>query len=618
MGIVKASYISAVGMLGVLCSILMYAVLLTTGPVVLAGVIVNVLPLTLLVISLYLFICNIFFTESRANICRLADLLQVYSNNLTTWSVLSFLLIGCQIVLVWGGEALSFFYMGGLLPNGDGSSYYKGARRLLLEGDLSEWSSRRPFMTAYLAFILAISKFSLSATIAVVSAIAAFSIAVFASAIRRTEPLPVVLWAFVLVFFFYYRLVGTPLSENLGLTFGCISFAFLWLAADKKIIKLFLAGLLFMALAQATRSGAVFVLPALVIWGTFWLATGVRSRFAVLIGGCAAIILGFLLNRLLMEIGGAGSTAGFGNFSYTVYGLSVGEGGWSQIMKDHPEVVALAEPARSQGIYALAINNIINDPSSLFNALLRNFYMFAIANGGLNIVTGTKAWLLVQVPTLIGVIWCIRYIKNPRYAMLLFTLAGIIVSSIIVTEDGGLRVFAATIPFSAAIAAVGLPIKKSIQGAGALSHGFNIKAPVFSSSFLGAVVLLGIFITISVCPLNSGIQSEEKNTCSPEDRLLTITYPARTAIHLRVNEQEYPHYVPNVFVNDFRDALKHNGRRRDWPDIELLPIPYSMLSLGKYVLLPTALISNDPPEITVCTRRVGWLFIDQKLLKSPM
>jgi hypothetical protein len=604
--------------IGVIVCVLAYMTFLVTGPVIISGIVISVIPVVLFLTSIYLLFCGFFFSTKKNYTCRLSKLLESHSSSLITWMILSFSLVGIQLVIIWGGEALSFFYMGGLLPNSDANNYYKGARRLLLDGNLSEWSSRRPFMTTYLASILTISKFSLSATIAVISAITAFSIALFATALRRTEPLAIVLWAFVLVFFFYHRLVGTTLSENLGLTFGSIAFVFLWGAANERNIRLFLLGVTFMALAQVTRSGAVFVLPALILWGTFWLASGLRTRLLVFFGGCVTVILGFLLNRLLLELGGAGGTGGFGNFSYTVYGLSVGEGGWSRIKIDHPEIVALSEPARSQGIYALALNNIINQPSRLIEALLRNLHLYTFANGGLNIITGSKAWLLVQIPTLTGVVWCVRYIKTPRYALLLFVLAGVLFSSTIITEDGGLRVFSATIPFSAAIAAVGLQFITRLRDSNNYLNEYKSRNPVLLTMFFGVVLISGIFFTILVVPLDPVARSEEKITCSPGLRAITISYPARTAIHLRKNEQEYSRYMPNIPANDFRGSLKINGRRRDWPNVDLLDIPYSMLSVGKYILLPTSLISDDPREITVCTERKGWLFIDQRLLQNPL
>ena len=59
-----------------------------------------------------------------------------------------------------------------------------------------------------------------------------------------------------------------------------------------------------MTLAQITRSGAVLVVPFLVMWGVFWLASNWRARLVFLIGGIPAIIAGLLINRLLLLVGG--------------------------------------------------------------------------------------------------------------------------------------------------------------------------------------------------------------------------------------------------------------------------------------------------------------------------
>lgn len=597
--------------------VIAYIGLVVTGPVFFSVTIINYLPLVLLAASIYLSICNYLYPSNNNTICRLSELMRARSNNPVFWLALSFLLIGCQLVAIWGGEVLSFFYIGGLLPNGDASNYYKGARKLLLDGDLSVWSSRRPFMTVYLASILAISKMSLSTAVAVIAGISAFSIAIYSATLRRSESLPVAIWAFVLLFFFYYRLLGTTLSENLGLTLGCIAFIYLWLAADERNRKLLYFGLMFITLAQVTRSGAVLVLPALIIWGTFWLAAGARQRLVTFIFSCLSVAVGFLFNRLLLEMGGSGIETGFSNFSFTIYGLSAGHGGWTQISKDYPEIMALAEPARSQSIYALAYSNIINEPLKIMEAMFRNLQLYIFTNGGLNIVTGSKAWLLVQIPTVIGVAWCIRFIRTPRYAMLLFALAGILVSALLITEDGGLRVFAATVPFSAAIAAVGLAIvQRQYRINNAVPELFTKKL-LLATHTLSFLIIIGITLVISIVPLDSMALSKQKNTCSPGSRMITISYPVRSAIHVRQYGQGYSRYVPDISVDEFHGSLKQNGRRRDWPKVNLLQMPYSLLSVGKYILLPTSSIIEDPPEITICTEKKGWLFIDQRLIQGP-
>ena len=61
-----------------------------------------------------------------------------------------------------------------------------------------------------------------------------------------------------------------------------------------------------------------------------------------------------------------------------------------------------------------------------------------------------------------------------------------------------------------------------------------------------------IFITILVVPLASGSQPEQKVSCGPNARVITIIYPARTAIHLRKNEQKIRRYEPKDSKNETR------------------------------------------------------------------
>ena len=74
--------------------------------------------------------------------------------------------------------------------------------------------------------------------------------------------------------------------------------------------------------------------------------------------------------------------------------------------------------------------------------------------------------------------------------------------------------------------------------------------------------------------------------------------------------------MPNMELAKFRQLLKANGRRRDWPEMKLLNTPYSILSLGKYVLIPSEMISSDPAVVTICVKRYHWLFVSKELLQE--
>ena len=615
----KQSHFFSRELLGIIACILAYTALINIGPVRHVGLIPQYLPVILLFACLYLLACAFVAHKKINRFCNLCHYVELHSGSLTIWLFLSFLLIGSQLIYNWSGEVLSYFYIGGLLPNSDAGNYYEGARYLLTEGDLTIWSSRRPMMTTYLASILAISNFSLINTVSIITGLAAFSIALVTVSIRRTEPAAVALWAFVLMFFFYNGYVGTTLSENLGLTAGGLAFVCLWAAADKRKIHLFLLGVFFMALAQITRSGAVLVLPFLILWGMFWLASTFRSKMIVMFGGGAVIILAFLMNRLLLLAGGGDPALAFSNFSDTLYGLSVASqlsiGAWKQIVVDHPDVASLAEPVRSQSIYRLAFDNIISQPGTFATALFRNLQTYTISNGGLNMVAGTKAWVLVQIPSLLGVLWCIRYFKNPRYVLLLFVLGGILLSAMIVTEDGGLRVFAATVPFSAVIAALGLrwiyrssfnkDLKNYIPDESQVSYE---KFAVYS----GVLLVISLLLTIILVPLNIASRPAEEILCRAGYDRSVIHFPARAAVYLKQGVNDASAGYPAVMLNDMPAALEVNSRQ--WPvNKQLKKVPLSLVLADKFYLLPTEALANDPQQLTTCVEKNSWLYVSQDL-----
>jgi len=620
----KQSHLFSWELLGIVACVLAYAALIKLGPARHAGLIIQYLPIILLFVCLYLLACAFVGQKTKNRFCYLSHFFELYSVSFTVWLFLSFLLIGSQLIFNWSGEVLSYFYIGGLLPNSDAGNYYEGARNLLIEGDLSVWSSRRPMMTTYLASILAISNFSLINTVLLISGISAFSIALVTASIRRTEPVAVALWAFVLMFFFYNGYVGTTLSENLGLTLGGLAFVCLWAAADKRKIHLFLLGVFFMALAQITRSGAVLVLPLLILWGMFWLASNFRTRMIVMFGGGAAIVLGFLINRLLLLAGGGDPALAFSNFSDTLYGLSVASqlstGAWKQIVIDHPDVASLAEPARSQGIYRLAFDNIISQPGTFVTALFRNLQTYTISNGGMNMVAGTKAWVLVQIPSLLGVLWCIRGFKNPRYALLLFVLSGILLSAMIVTEDGGLRVFAATVPFSAAIAALGLQwVYRSSMNKNKDSNNYSPDKSGSSyekfAAYLGALLVVSLLFTIFLTPLNIASMRAEEISCRVGHKPAVIHFPARAAVYLKQGVKDVAAGFPSVMLADMPGAIEINNRQ--WPiNKELKQVPLSLVLADKFYLLPTEALADDPQQVTTCVEKNSWLYVSQDLTSN--
>jgi hypothetical protein len=278
-------------------------------------------------------------------------------------------------------------------------------------------------------------------------------------------------------------------------------------------------------------------------------------------------------------------------------------------------VASLAEPVRSQSIYRLAFDNIISQPGTFATALFSNLQTYTISNGGLNMVAGTKAWVLVQIPSLLGVLWCIRYFKNPRYVLLLFVLCGILLSAMIVTEDGGLRVFAATVPFSAVIAALGLrwiyrssfnkDLKYYIPDESQVSYE---KFAVYS----GVLLVISLLLTIILVPLNIASRPAEEILCRTGYDRSVIHFPARAAVYLKQGVNDASAGYPAVMLNDMPGALEVNSRQ--WPvNKQLKKVPLSLVLADKFYLLPTEALANDPQRLTTCVEKNSWLYVSQDL-----
>jgi hypothetical protein len=601
---------------GVVACLIAYILILTFAPANAVGIVAQFAPILLIAGSLYLVICGYFSSVRSPKACYISEVFDSYSKSLTLWLALSLLLIGSQLVYVWSGEVLNHFYIGGLLPHSDAANYYSGARRLLIEGDLTNWSSRRPMMTVYIAALLGITGFSLVKTISIMAAIAALGIALTSAALRKTEPPVVALWALLLMFLFYNGIAGTMLSENLGLALGCLAFVCLWAAAGNRRLLMFLAGVFLMTLAQITRSGAVLVLPLLVFWGAFWIASDIRTRMIVIFGGCTVIFLGLSLNKMLLIIGGGNAEIAFSNFSDTLYGLSVGSG-WRQISLDYPDMAALSEPVRSQNIYKLSFDNIINQPVVFIGSLLNNLKTYVITGGGMNMVAGTKAWLLVQIPSLLGIFWCFRFLEQPRYALLLIVIFGVLLSATIITEDGGLRVFAATVPFTAAIAALGLrwlyikSIRRYTESNNYYTH-TSIESYGRFAAMTGGLLVIALLIAIGFGPLKSVASSQVELVCRPGLKSVVIRYPARTAIHLNDATKKDWHYSSSQSLEKLRDDLWINDRV--WPELTLNVATLSLIRADQLILMSKRETVDDPKDYAVCVEKNSWLYVSEDLL----
>ena len=351
----------------------------------------------------------------------------------------------------------------GFFPVSDAFGYWRCSNDLLDYGHLNQWCERRATYPTLLAGLNLLGGRHLLVTLAlqvVVVAAAIFTL------VRRFSPqvpgVATLACAVLLVKYASVDLFALTMTENAGLIFGCLGLALLLRAADERSLTWLAAGAALLSLALNARAGAFFVLPALVLWAGL-LAHASRRRVWLWVAVTVlAVLAGFALQAGLVLAVGGDPAASHGNFAYTLYGLSVGGKGWSQVWLDHPEVQALnSEISQSHVIFGLAWANITQQPALFYQGLAANLNAF--------VAGGTSGFYrLGPAGAVVRFCWWFAWLpllwrhRDPRHLLIALLSLGVAASAPLLLGDGGPRLFAATVGVDAMQVAVGIGLFASL------------------------------------------------------------------------------------------------------------------------------------------------------------
>ena len=413
------------------------------------------------------------------------------------WLLLALVLgfgIAVQIGM-WSTGISEGYVIGGVVPHSDAREYVAGALRLLQDGHLGDWASRRPIFPSFLALLLWFSGQHLAPALGVFLILNVVAIVVATRAVQLTHAgtvAGVVLAGLVL---FYRRYVGVALSENVGLFLGCLGFTLLWLAASKAWRSSFYAGLFLLALGLNARAGAFFVLPTLVVWGAWRFRSSRAVSTAVLVNGVLAVVLAFSLNLHLLHAAGH-PAMGLSNFYYGLYGLLHG-GSWDLVLDHHPDLRLLSETERTAAVTRLALRDLMQGPGLLATGAARAYGTFffhpvdsafsfiritgpgandlAVAYGAdgvrgamravgaqpllhLNQLVLAGLMVVLNLLALLGLVHLRRFSATGAYPMVLAAWLGILLSVPFAPpwDASMMRGYAVTVPFMIALPALGL------------------------------------------------------------------------------------------------------------------------------------------------------------------
>jgi hypothetical protein len=363
------------------------------------------------------------------------------------------------------------------------------------------------------------------------------------------------------------------------------------------------------------------MLPFLILWAG-WIFRG-EEKFNWKTAGFAALaaMFGYGMHMTIYKVLAGTNSSSMGNFSYTFYGLVVGGKGWKQYMVDHPELLALVEPAQSQAIYRYAFEAMKADPSGIFRGALvywRAFFTFEWYGmfgyiEGISPLENYIGRILVAILTAIGLITAIRDFKRPANSMLLAGWLGIFLSiPFVPTLDAEIRTYAAAIPWFVALAMTGLwAILIRLRLATYTPHGDAPLSGAPLGLFTTATVLA---LLVFVGPLTEHavvkrITIPDVSGCHSDNQRIVTTLTRGSYINVREDAALRQSFVPDLRYTDFNQSM-HNSPVYSLT-LQMFPVQagdsffYGYDWIGKrfdYILGKTQLFENSQGLVELC----GW------------
>jgi hypothetical protein len=528
---------------------------------------------------------------------------------LVAWSA-TLLLFALPLAGFWEG-GISFRYVfGGLLPFRDAAGYYYDAQRLL-EGNVFPYDlTRRPFFTGTLATLLWLNGQNLQIALAIFVLINAAACFLLAREVQRSHgPLAGAI-VLTLLFVFYRDYAGAVMTEHLGVALGALALALLWRSAGLQQFRLALLGILVLTIALNARAGAFFVLPALVLWGGWVFRGTARLSLSFLALSMTAIVLGFGFNAISSRITVPNNVSSFSNFSHTLYGLAVGGQGWAQVRVDHPEIRTIEEPEKSQLIYQWAMEEIRANPSRLLQGMVsavsdyfsvsgyKGLFSFMRAEEQLQSIIRGGLYLL----SLIGLLRCLRYWKDPQHMLLMFGLLGILASVPLVPpgDAPGMRAYAATLPINILLVALGVVQVVKVLPEQIRTRVLPVQDTAGSSTAL-IVASVGLVTLVFVGPIvtkfMSSVPQLTEQVCPADVQSIYVRLNPGSSVTL-AEAEDATHFAtlavpPDLFRRSVESWGRAHGERdftRELTDLERRTSLFSVIDLysGKRTIVAIA------------------------------
>jgi hypothetical protein len=264
---------------------------------------------------------------------------------------------------------VQYMAFGSLVPYSDSLGYALSTFYLAGDGRWDWVSGTRPFAAAFRNLFMLVGGYSYLANIVVQMIALSLALYFATRSVSRWRGLwsGAAFLALSLVFSRSY--IASTMTETLGLIWAFVSIGFFAEALRARSFPCAVATIGFTMLAQQTRMGAVFIVPALMAWTIYELSPkGRRWRDFIIV--CAAVAIPVLVGSFLVRVFGALNTAEGWNLAYIACALATDSEWYECGARIPPNLPTPA--ARADFMYALAWEGLRTDPTKLFSKLYKN------------------------------------------------------------------------------------------------------------------------------------------------------------------------------------------------------------------------------------------------------
>lgn len=489
---------------------------------------------------------------------------------------------GSGLVWIWSAEKSIGLAVAGAYQISDSMMYWLCSNSLLDTGNFGhplttgEWCQRRATYPTFLSGIAWVSQRNIIATLLMQAFIASTAMYLV---VRRSAnyvgALGALLCAALLYKYASVDLFAMTMTENAGLVFGCVGIALLLQVSERRDIVWMATGIAMISIALNARAGAFFILPFLVLWAGITASLSKKNVWQWICVASIAILAGFVLQALLVLAVGGSPGSSHGNFSYTLYGLSVGGKGWQQVLIDHPELSG-SDALMSKAIYGFAWKNLSIQPELFLHGLQKNVSYF-ISSGtygfeklGAWSLFFKVCWWLAWIPMFINR-------RNPSYLLAALCSLGVVFSAPLLLGDGGARIFAASVAVDVLQVAIGLSwagivltqgIKQGLLPAPILSTTQSLESPSNRVSLeTGFVVLLLLLLLIPHTPLRY-IQTPERVNATQcvNDEYAVVTHigsGGALLLDFVTDDKKSDYLIGQIRYADFIEGISPSAWWRD-------------------------------------------------------